>query len=289
MVITKKPDWIRVKAVDWKVLEKMKSLTDKYHLHTVCEGATCPNMGECFCSGTATFMILGDICTRNCAFCSVTSAKPLPPDQKEPENVALAAKELGLKHVVITCVSRDDLDDGGAGQFALTLEAIHRILPDATTDVLVSDLKTQKENIKIVLDQEPDIFAHNLETVPRLYDTCRSMADYQNSLKVLAMAKEIDPNQYTKCGLMVGLGETKDEIVEVMKDLRSVDCDFITIGQYLRPGPDNLEVVEFVTPEMFEEYKKIGEDLGFTYVASSPFVRSSFHSEKALKHIRSAD
>ena len=286
MVITKKPDWIRVKAVDWKVLEKMKSLTDKYQLHTVCEGATCPNMGECFCSGTATFMILGDICTRNCAFCSVTSAKPLPPDPKEPENIALASKELGLKHVVITCVSRDDLDDGGAGQFALTLEAIHRILPYATTDVLVSDLKTQKENIKIVLDQKPDIFAHNLETVPRLYDTCRSMADYQDSLKVLAMVKEIDPNQYTKCGLMVGLGETKDEIVAVMKDLRAVDCDFITIGQYLRPGPDNLEVVDFITPEMFEEYKKIGEDLGFTYVASSPFVRSSFHSEEALKHIR---
>ena len=231
-------------------------------------------------------MILGDICTRNCAFCSVASAKPLPPDPKEPENIALASKELGLKHVVITCVSRDDLDDGGAGQFALTLEAIHRILPDATTDVLVSDLKTQKENIKIVLDQKPDIFAHNLETVPRLYDTCRSMADYQNSLKVLAMAKEIDPNQYTKCGLMVGLGETKDEIVAVMKNLRSVDCDFITIGQYLRPGPDNLEVVEFITPEIFEEYKKIGEELGFTYVASSPFVRSSFHSEDALKHIR---
>ncbi len=286
MVITKKPDWIRVKGVDWKVLEKMKSLTDKYHLHTVCEGATCPNMGECFCSGTATFMILGDICTRNCAFCSVTSAKPLPPDPKEPENIALASKELGLKHVVITCVSRDDLEDGGAGQFALTLEAIHRILPDATTDVLVSDLKTQKENIKIVLDQKPDIFAHNLETVPRLYDTCRSMADYKNSLKVLAMAKEIDLNQYTKCGLMVGLGENKDEIVAVMKDLRAVDCDFITIGQYLRPGPDNLEVVEFITPEIFEEYKKIGEDLGFTYVASSPFVRSSFHSEEALKHIR---
>jgi lipoic acid synthetase len=285
VVITKKPDWIRVKAVDWKVLEKMKSLTDKYQLHTVCEGATCPNMGECFCSGTATFMILGDICTRNCAFCSVTSAKPLPPDPKEPENIALASKELGLKHVVITCVSRDDLEDGGSEQFALTLEAIHRILPDATTDVLVSDLKTQKENIKIVLDQKPDIFAHNLETVPRLYDICRSMADYQNSLKVLAMAKEIDPNQYTKCGLMVGLGETKEEIVAVMKDLRVVDCDFITIGQYLRPDPNNLEVVEFITPEMFEEYKKIGEDLGFTYVASSPFVRSSFHSEEALKHI----
>jgi len=285
VVITKKPDWIRVKGVDWKVLEKMKSLTDKYHLHTVCEGATCPNMGECFCSGTATFMILGDICTRNCAFCSVTSAQPLPPDLKEPENVALAAKELGLKHVVITCVSRDDLDDGGAGQFALTLKAIHRILPDATTDVLVSDLKTQKENIKIVLDQKTDIFAHNLETVPRLYDTCRSMENYQNSLKVLAIAKEIDSNQHTKCGLMVGLGETKDEIIAVMKDLRSVACDFITIGQYLRPGPDNLEVVEFVTPETFEEYKKIGEDMGFTYVASAPFVSSSFHSEEALKHI----
>lgn len=289
MVITKKPDWIRVKGVDWKVLEKMKSLTDKYHLHTVCEGATCPNMGECFCAGTATFMILGDICTRNCAFCSVTSGKPLPPDPQEPENVALAARELGLKHVVVTCVTRDDLPDGGAEQFALTLEAIQRILPGATTDVLVSDLKGNKENVKIVVDQKPDIFAHNLETVPGLYQTCRSQANYEKSLKVLALAKEVDADQYTKSGLMVGLGETKDEMISVMKDLRSVDCDFLTIGQYLRPTPENLEVVEFVTPEMFEEYKNIGEEMGFTYVASSPFVRSSFHSEEALKHIRKGE
>jgi len=289
VVMTKKPDWIRVKGVDWKVLEKMKSLTDKYHLHTVCEGATCPNMGECFCAGTATFMILGDICTRNCAFCSVTKGKPLSPDPKEPENIALASRDLGLKHVVVTCVTRDDLEDGGAEQFALTLKEIHRILPGATTDVLVSDLKVKKVNINTVLEQKPEIFAHNLETVPRLYKTCRNMANYQNSLKVLAFAKEIAPDQYTKSGLMVGLGETMDEMLVVMKDLRSVGCDFLTIGQYLRPAVGNLEVVEFVTPKMFEEYKKIGEDMGFTYIASSPFVRSSFHSEEALKHLRSAE
>lgn len=289
MVITKKPDWIRVKGVDWEVLEKMKSLTNKYHLHTVCESATCPNMGECFCAGTATFMILGDICTRNCAFCSVTSGKPLPPDPKEPENVALAARELGLKHVVVTCVTRDDLPDGGAEQFALTLEAIQRILPGATTDVLVSDLRVQMDNVAAVIEKKPDIFAHNLETVPRLYKTCRAQANYRNSLKVLELAKKISPSQYTKSGLMVGLGESRDEVVSVMKDLRSVDCDFLTIGQYLRPAPENLEVVEFVTPEMFAEYKKIGEEMGFAYVASSPFVRSSFHSEEALKHIRNAE
>jgi len=289
VVITKKPDWIRVKGVDWEVLEKMKSLTNKYHLHTVCESATCPNMGECFCAGTATFMILGDICTRNCAFCSVTSGKPLPPDPKEPENVALAARELGLKHVVVTCVTRDDLPDGGAEQFALTLEAIQRILPGATTDVLVSDLRVQMDNVAAVIEKKPDIFAHNLETVPRLYKTCRAQANYRNSLKVLELAKKISPSQYTKSGLMVGLGESRDEVVSVMKDLRSVDCDFLTIGQYLRPAPENLEVVEFVTPEMFAEYKKIGEEMGFAYVASSPFVRSSFHSEEALKHIRNAE
>ena len=286
MVETKKPDWIRVKGVDWSVLEKMKSLTERYKLHTVCEGATCPNMGECFACGTATFMLLGEICTRNCAFCSVKSGHPLPPDPDEPRNVALAARDLGLKHVVLTCVTRDDLEDGGAAQFALTLREIRNLLPDATTDVLVSDLKGSRDNVAIVLEEKPSIFAHNLETVPHLYSTCRRQADYKRSLSVLEYAKQIDPAQLTKCGLMVGLGEKPEQVLEVMRDLRAINCDFLTIGQYLRPTRDNLSVKEFVTPEQFDCYRDSALELGFTYVASAPFVRSSFHSEDALKHIR---
>lgn len=285
MVITRKPEWIRVKAVDWDVLHTMKSLTAKYNLHTVCEGATCPNMGECFCAGTATFMILGDRCTRNCAFCSVTHASPHPPDPREPENVARAARELGLKHVVVTCVTRDDLEDGGAGHFAMTIGEIHRLLPAATIDVLVSDLRGNKANVATVLDAGPDIFAHNLETVPRLYATCRQQADYRTSLSVLRFAKALNPEVFTKSGLMLGLGESRAEVLEVMRDLRDVRCDFLTLGQYLRPAPENLAVQEFITPDAFDEYKHIGQEMGFAYVASAPFVRSSFHSEEALRHI----
>lgn len=285
MAMSKKPDWIRVKGVDESVLRRMKSLTDKYHLHTVCEGATCPNMGECFCAGTATFMILGDTCTRNCAFCSVKHGVPSRPDPEEPGHVALAAKELGLKHVVLTCVTRDDLPDGGAQQFALTLEAIRRVLPQATTDVLVSDLLGRKDCVAIVLAQTPDIFAHNLETVPRLYSTCRRQADYQRSLMVLQYSKELSPKTHTKSGLMLGLGETREEVLAVMRDLRAVDCDFLTLGQYLRPARENLEVKEFIHPDVFEQYRQSACDLGFRYVASAPFVRSSFHSEEALQHI----
>jgi len=286
VVEIKKPDWIRVKGVDWSVLEKMKALTERYKLHTVCEGATCPNMGECFACGTATFMLLGEICTRNCAFCSVKSGQPLPPDPDEPRNVALASRDLGLKHVVLTCVTRDDLADGGAGQFVLTLREIKSLLPDATTDVLVSDLRGSRENVAMVLEEKPSIFAHNLETVPHLYSTCRSQADYKKSLRVLEYAKQIDPAQLIKCGLMVGLGEKPEQVLEVLRDLRAINCDFLTIGQYLRPTKDNLSVKEFVTPEQFDRYRDSALEMGFTYVASAPFVRSSFHSEDALKHIK---
>jgi len=286
VVETRKPDWIRVKGVDWSVLDKMKTLTERYRLHTVCEGATCPNMGECFACGTATFMLLGDVCTRNCAFCSVKHGRPLPPDPEEPRNVALAARDLGLKHVVLTCVTRDDLEDGGASQFAMALAEIRLLLPDATTDVLVSDLKGSRGNIAVVLAEKPNIFAHNLETVPDLYSICRQQADYKKSLRVLETAKQINPEQLTKCGLMVGLGERPEQVVEVMRDLRAVNCDFLTVGQYLRPAVDNLPVKEFVTPEQFERYRDAALALGFSYVASAPFVRSSFHSEDALRHIR---
>lgn len=286
MVITRKPEWIRVKGVDEEVLNRMKQLVDKYHLHTVCESATCPNMGECFSAGTATFMILGDICTRNCSFCSVAHGKPMDPDPEEPENVARAAKELRLKHVVLTCVTRDDLPDGGANQFAKTIQAIHRLGPEATTDVLISDLKGSKENLAIVIEAKPDILAHNLETVPRLYATCRQQADYPTSLKVLENSKELNPDIFTKSGIMLGLGETRQEVLEVMRDLRRVNCDFLTLGQYLRPAAENVEVKEFIAPAAFDDYRRIGEEMGFPYVLSSPFVRSSFHAEEALRHIR---
>lgn len=288
MVITKKPEWIRVKGVDEAVLNQMKCLLDRYHLHTVCESAVCPNMGECFKAGTATFMILGNSCTRNCAFCGVDHGMPLPPDPEEPEHVAQAARELGLRHVVITSVTRDDLPDGGAGQFAATIRAVNRLLPNATTDVLIPDLKGSFDNLKIIMDARPDILAHNLETVPRLYTTCRQQADYRVSLRVLENAKRINPEGFTKSGIMLGLGETRDEILDVMDDLRNVSCDFLTIGQYLRPSPENIEVREFIRPEVFEELRQIGLEKGFTYVASSPFVRSSFHAEEALQHVRRA-
>ncbi len=285
MVITKKPDWIRVKGVDENVLNEMKALLDRYHLHTVCESAVCPNMGSCFKAGTATFMILGNICTRNCAFCGVESGKPLAPDPAEPENVACASRDLHLKHVVVTSVTRDDLPDGGAGQFAATIRAINAILPDATTDVLIPDLKASIDNLKIVIDARPDILAHNLETVPRLYLTMRQGASYENSLHVLANSKKLNPEVCTKSGIMLGVGEKRDEVLAVMRDLRSVDCDFLTLGQYLRPAAENIEVTEFITPEAFEECRVMGYEMGFRYVASSPFVRSSFHAEEALKAI----
>jgi len=286
VVITKKPEWIRVKGVDENVLNSMKQLLDKFHLHTVCESALCPNMGTCFKAGTATFMILGDICTRNCAFCGVSTGSPTDPDPEEPKNVAMAARELSLKHVVITSVTRDDLPDGGARQFVSTIREINNILPDATTDILIPDLKGSKQNLQMVVEACPDILAHNLETVPRLYESCRQQANYRVSLRVLENAKDLNPAIFTKSGVMLGLGETRDEVIQVMKDLRAVQCDFLTIGQYLRPAKENLPVEEFITPEVFEEYKVLGDEMGFRYVASSPFVRSSFHAEEALKHVR---
>jgi lipoic acid synthetase len=285
VVITKKPEWIRVKGVDAAILNRMKGLLDRYHLHTVCESAVCPNVGTCFSAGTATFMILGNTCTRNCSFCGVFTGKPQPPDPEEPLHVAEAARDLSLKHVVITSVTRDDLADGGAAQFAKTILQINHLLPVASTDVLIPDFQGSRENLAIVMDAKPDILAHNLETVPRLYATCRQSADYRRSLRILRHAKELCPERFTKSGIMLGLGETRDEIFEVMRDLREVDCDFLTIGQYLRPSADQIEVREFIRPEIFEEYRQMGGEMGFRYVASSPFVRSSFHAEEALKFV----
>lgn len=285
MAVTKKPPWIKVKGPSEKCLSDMKKMLDSLNLHTVCESAICPNVGTCFSKGTATFMVLGNICTRNCGFCSVKHGTPLPVDPDEPSHVALASKMLNLKHVVITSVTRDDLPDGGAKQFADTIRQINQNLPEASTDVLIPDLRGLQENLKIVTEAKPDIIAHNLETVPRLYKTARQQAHYQTSLKILEWSKEIDSTIYTKSGLMLGLGETRDEVLKTMEDLRKVKCDFLTIGQYLRPTLENLEVVEYIHPDVFSQYKEEGERMGFSYVASAPFVRSSFHAEEALKHI----
>jgi len=287
-MLAKMPQWIRVKGVDEKVLTAMKEKLDSFNLHTVCESATCPNVGSCFQRGTATFMILGDTCTRACGFCSVKHGIPNPPDPDEPRRVAEAAKELNLHHVVITSVTRDDLSDGGASAFAETVRWINRLLPEATTDLLIPDLHGSREHVATVIESNPDILAHNLETVPRLYPLARKQADYQRSLSVLKMAKEVNPIGLTKSGIMVGLGENLNEILEVMEDLRKVECDFLTIGQYLKPAVDNIAVKEFVHPEMFERLKAVGEEMGFHHVASAPFVRSSFHAEEALQHIKEA-
>ncbi|BCB95471.1 lipoyl synthase [Dissulfurispira thermophila] len=274
------PDWIKTKASG---LHNTKALLRSHGVTTVCEEARCPNKGHCFLKPTATFMILGDNCTRNCGFCSVKSGKPSCVDAEEPERVAKAAYELGLKHVVITSVTRDDLPDGGALQFAKTIRAVKTRLPNAKVEVLTPDFKGDINSLKIVLDERPDVFNHNMETIKRLYSIVRPQADYECSINVLRNAKKIAPDIKTKSGLMLGLGETLDEVVELLRDIRSAGCDFLTVGQYLRPSKKNLSVVEYIRPEIFDEIKKRAIELGFEFVASGPLVRSSMNAEEFLK------
>lgn len=247
-------------------------------LHTVCESARCPNLPECWSKRTATFMILGDTCTRACGFCAIKVGRPLEVDADEPRNVAEVAAELGLKHIVVTSVARDDLADEGAGQFAETIRQIHERLPRAIVEVLTPDFKAKRRCIKTVTDAKPEIFNHNLETVRRLSTIVRPQAKYDRSLQVLATVKELDPKIYTKSGIMLGLGEADDEVIEALKDLRAVGVDAVTIGQYLRPTMKHLPVNTFVHPKKFEEFGKVGEDMGFVFVASAPFVRSSYNA-----------
>jgi lipoic acid synthetase len=242
-------------------------------------------MAECFGKGTATFMILGDTCTRNCRFCAVSSGEPQPVDEDEPRRLAIAVERLSLKHVVITSVTRDDLPDGGAGHFVSVIEELHRATPETTVEVLTPDFQGDESALKAVMLSRPDIFNHNLETVPRLYSTVRPMADYRRSLNVLEKAKEIDPDMITKSGVMLGLGETRAEVSEVMRDLRDVSCDILTVGQYLRPSEAHLEIKEYICPEVFSEIGEEARDLRFSYVASGPFVRSSFNAAEALRSI----
>ncbi len=259
----------------------MKSILRKRNLHTVCESARCPNIGECFSKPTATFMILGDVCTRTCGFCSIDKvAKPLLVDPEEPQNIAVTALELGLKHVVITSVTRDDLPEGGAAQFALTIKAIKDNISGILVEVLTPDFRGDFKALSTVLEARPDIFNHNLETVPSLYPLVRPQADYSTSLDVLRKAKA--SGVMTKSGIMVGLGETAGEVKAVLRDLFEAGCDAVTIGQYLRPTRANLEVVEYVTPEVFKEYEEYGLKTGLKYVYSGPFVRSSYNAEKLI-------
>jgi lipoic acid synthetase len=273
----RKPKWIRVKAPTSKAYGETRRLMREHGLNTVCEEAACPNIGECWSNKHATMMILGNICTRACAFCNVATGKPIGIDPLEPANVGLSVAKLGLRHVVVTSVDRDDLADGGAAQFVATIEALRRETPDTTVEVLTPDFRDKEGALEDVVKAKPDVFNHNLETVPRLYPTIRPGARYFHSLKILDQAKQIDPTIFTKSGIMVGLGEQKDEILQVMDDLRSAN---VTIGQYLQPTPKHAGVDRFVTPDEFDELKKIGLAKGFLLVAATPLTRSSYHADE---------
>jgi lipoic acid synthetase len=267
-------------------LAAVKARLRELGLHTVCESAKCPNIGECFKKPTATFMILGEVCTRQCAFCSVKKGQTLPPNPDEPGNIAIAVGKLGLKHAVITSVTRDDLPDGGAGQFEAVISILKREFPELVVEVLTPDFKGATAALRKVLEAGPHIFNHNLETVPRLYMKVRPQAVYGRSLEVLRAAKSFRPEVYVKSGIMAGLGETYDEVVSVMRDLRDAGCDLLTIGQYLRPSKENLKVEEYVLPEVFESYAETGKRMGFLSVASAPFVRSSYNAEEVFAVIK---
>lgn len=276
--LEKKPDWIKVRLPSNPVFFSTQALVSDLKLHTVCESAQCPNRWECWSGGTATFMIAGERCTRACGFCAVSTAKPLPLEEDEPARVAEAVQRLSLKHVVITAVARDDLADGGAGHFANTIRAIRERDPEIVIEVLTPDFHARDEDLALVLDAEPDVFNHNLETVERLTPLVRSRAKYQLSLDVLQRAKEMAPHIATKSGIMLGLGETENEIFQTLDDMREANVEILTIGQYLRPTPQHLPVVEYVRPETFELYGEIARNKGFTFVASGPLVRSSYHA-----------
>jgi lipoic acid synthetase len=284
----KKPDWIRVKAPVSKGYEETRAIVRANGLHTVCEEAGCPNIGECWDKKHATFMLMGDTCTRACAFCNVKTGLPGPLDEAEPERVAEATAKLGLKHVVVTSVDRDDLDDGGAAHFAAVIRAIRTRCPSTTIEVLTPDFLRKDGAVETVVAAKPDVFNHNLETVPSKYLTVRPGARYFASIRLLQQAKELDPAMFTKSGLMVGLGEERNEILQVMDDLRAADVDFLTIGQYLQPTRKHHPVVRFVPPVEFKAYATIAYAKGFSMVSSSPLTRSSYHAGEDFARLRAA-
>ncbi len=284
----KKPDWIRVKAPQGKVYGETLDLVKGLKLTTVCEEAGCPNIGECWDKKHATFMIMGEICTRACSFCNVATGKPDALDKFEPLRIGVGVEKLGLNHVVITSVDRDDLPDCGAEHFVKTIEAIRYKAPKTTIEILPGDFRGNMDSIDTVIRARPDVFNHNLETVPRLYPTIRPGARYFRSLRLLQRVKEVDPAQFTKSGLMVGLGETKEEVAQVMDDMRAADIDFITIGQYLQPTPKHAPLDRFWTPEEFEQLEKMARAKGFLMVSASPLTRSSHHAGEDFARLREA-
>lgn len=284
MAISKKPEWLK-KKVNFAAVAEMEKILRSLSLHTVCEGANCPNRGECFKNKTATFMILGENCTRNCRFCAVSKGTPTPLDPNEPENVAIAAKKLGLRHTVVTSVTRDDLPDGGAAHFAKTIRELKKLIPDSTVEVLIPDFQGNLDALRTVIAARPEIINHNVETVPSLYKTVRPMAIYERSLELLERVKRQGNGIHSKTGIMVGLGETQDEVLCVMDDLVNIGCDILTIGQYLSPSKQHLEIAEYITPAQFDEYKRLGLEKGFKYIASGPLVRSSYNAIEGMKEM----
>lgn len=274
------PEWLRIRLPSNETYGETRALLGKLKLHTVCESAKCPNQWECWARGTATFMIAGDRCTRACKFCAVNTSKPLPLDSDEPARVAEAVREMKLKHIVITAVARDDVPDGGADHFRKTILKVREFCPKTSIEVLVPDFQDHDADIQTVLSAKPDIYNHNLETVRRLTPSVRHRATYERSLSVLRKAKAMAPSVYTKSGMMLGLGETEEELFQALADLREVKCDILTLGQYLQPTLEQLPVVEFVTPERFARYKQQALDMGFIHVSSGPMVRSSYHAEE---------
>lgn len=276
---TRKPDWLRVRLPGGSAYQQVKQLMRGHRLHTVCEEAMCPNLGECWSRGTATFLLMGDTCTRSCGFCHIKTGRPAPLDEHEPVRVAESVQALNLSHCVLTSVNRDELPNGGAHIFANTIREIRRRMPNCTIEVLIPDFKGDRAALQEVMAARPEILNHNTETVPRLYRTVRPQANYQQSLRVLAGAKELDPGALTKSGIMVGLGEKQAEVVQVLRDLREHQVDILTIGQYLRPSPLHLPIQRYVHPPEFQEFQEIGMELGFKWVESGPLVRSSYHAE----------
>lgn len=276
----KKPKWLRVKLPTGENYRKVRGLVDEHKLHTICESGSCPNMGECWGEGTATFMILGNVCTRSCGFCGVQTGKPEPVDMFEPGRVANSVKIMGVKHAVITSVDRDDLKDGGSEIWAQTVRAIRQQSPGTTLETLIPDFAGYWDNLQVIIDVAPEIVSHNLETVRRLTKQVRIQAKYDRSLEVLFRLKK--GGMRTKSGVMLGLGETEQEVIETMQDLRAVNVDILTLGQYLQPTPKHLPVAEFIEPEKFAFYKNLGLEMGFRFVESGPLVRSSYHAEKHL-------
>ncbi len=280
------PEWLTIRIPRPDTIEEVKEMMRSKNLNTVCESARCPNLAECWSKKTATFMILGETCTRSCGFCAIKVGHGEELDAFEPLNVAMTAKKMGMNHVVVTSVARDDLPDQGAGQFAKTIEQLHRHNPEIIVEILTPDFKGSEECLQTVCAAHPEIYNHNIETIERLHTLVRPQAKYDRTMRLLERVKEIDPSIYTKSGLMLGLGETMDEVIDTLKDLRAIGVDAVTIGQYLRPTMKHLPVVEYVHPTVFKEYEEIGEDLGFAFVASGPFIRSSYNavafSEKVM-------